>query len=196
MKLNFKPNLSMKNIKIDLSKFDNSWYKIGKPYIIVIIWYFINILFLKNPMNFSSSLKIFLLKLFGANIGKKVVIKPSVNIKYPWRLIIGNNTWIGENVWIDNLDDVLIGNNCCISQGVLLLCGNHNYKKLTFDLIIGKIVLKDGCWIGANSVVTQNVICENYSILTVNSVASKNMDSNGIYQGNPAVKIRERVFND
>ena len=53
-----------------------------------------------------SGFKRFLLRLFGAKIGKGVVIKPCVNIKYPWKLRIGNYVWIGENVWIDNLDTV------------------------------------------------------------------------------------------
>lgn len=101
------------------------------------IWYFVNVLFFINPMNPISGLKVFLLRLFGAKIGKGVVIKPGVNIKYPWLLTIGNNVWIGEKVWIDNLDNVTIANDVCISQDAILLCGNHNYKKSTFDLIVG-----------------------------------------------------------
>ena len=78
-------------------------------------------------------LKIYLLKIFGAKIGKGVIIKPGVNIKYPWNLYIGDHVWIGENVWIDNLDDVIINNHVCVSQGAMLLCGNHNYKKSSFN---------------------------------------------------------------
>ena len=81
----------------------------------------------------------FLLRLFGAKIGKKVIIRPSVKVTYPWKLSIGDYSWIGEDVWIDNLEQVIIGSNVCISQGAMLLCGNHNYKKVTFDLIIGEI---------------------------------------------------------
>jgi putative colanic acid biosynthesis acetyltransferase WcaF len=158
------------------------------------VWYFTNILFFKCALNPLSSLKVFLLKLFGAKIGKGVNIKPSVNIKYPWRLKIGNNVWIGENVWIDNLADVEIGDNCCISQGAMLLCGNHNYKSEKFDLITGKIVMEDGVWIGAKSVVCLNVTCFSHSILTVNSVATKNLITYSVYQGNPAVFIKERKF--
>lgn len=73
--------------------------------------------------------KIWMLRKFGAKIGKGVFIKPLVNIKYPWNLDIGDYTWIGENVWIDNLTQVKIGSNVCISQGAMLLCRNHNYKK-------------------------------------------------------------------
>jgi putative colanic acid biosynthesis acetyltransferase WcaF len=65
------------------------------------LWYFVNVIFFKNPLNIFSSSKVLLLKLFGAKLGKGIVIKPSVNIKYPWKLVAGDDTWIGEKVWID-----------------------------------------------------------------------------------------------
>ena len=116
-----------------------------------------------------------------------MVIKPGVNIKYPWHLTIGDNSWIGENVWIDNLADVRIGQNCCISQGAMLLCGNHDYMKAGFDLLTGEIVLKDGAWVGAKAVVCPGVTMGAGSVLTVGSVATKDLIEDGIYQGNPAV---------
>ena len=178
--------------KVDLSKFNNDWYKPGKNKIIRGLWYLINAFFFISPLFPFSSAKKILLEIFGAKIGKGVVIKPSVNIKYPWRLKIGDYSWIGEKVWIDNLDDIEIGSNVSISQGALLLCGNHNFKKTTFDLMIGKIIIKDGTWIGAKTVVTGGVICHSHSILTVGSVASKNLDAYGIYKGNPAEFIKKR----
>ena len=109
-------------------------------------------------------------------------------------MTIGDYCWIGENVWIDNLTEVRLGNNVCLSQGSFLLTGNHNYKKTTFDLIVGEIILEDGVWIGAKSVVCPGVICKSHSILSVNSVASKNLGAYFIYQGNPAKKVRERII--
>lgn len=155
-------------------------------------WYWINAVFFINPLFPFSSFKVFLLRLFGAQIGKGVVIKPSVNIKYPWRLKIGNDTWIGENVWIDNLANVRIGNNVCISQGAMLLCGNHNYKKSTFDLIVGEIALEDGAWVGAQSIVCPGVTLHSHSVLCVNSVAHRDLESYSVCLGNPARKIRNR----
>lgn len=183
-----------KNSKTDLSTYDNKSYKPGKNGLIRMLWYFTNVLFFLNPLNPVSSLKVFLLRLFGAKVGKGVNIKPSVNIKYPWRLKIGQNSWIGEKVWIDNLADVEIGDNCCLSQGAMLLCGNHNYKKTTFDLITGKIVLENGVWICANALVTSNVACGSHMVLTVNSVLTKNAEGYKIYSGNPAVQIKSRNF--
>lgn len=181
-------------MQVNLSLFNNSWYKPGKSKIIQIAWYFINILFFKNSYIISSKLKVVILKAFGAKIGQNITIKPAINIKYPWNLSIGNNVWIGENVWIDNLAKVKIDDNVCISQGAMLLCGNHNYKSQTFDLIIGDIHLKSGSWVCAKSVVCPGVTLNSHAILGVNSVANRDLDAYTIYQGNPAIKIRTRII--
>jgi putative colanic acid biosynthesis acetyltransferase WcaF len=165
---------------------------IGAGKLTQIAWYFTNIFFFKNTLNVSSSLKVLLLKIFGAKVGKGVVVKPGVNIKYPWKLVIGNYTWIGENVWIDNLVKVSLGSNVCISQGALLLTGNHNYKSEKFDLLTGEIVLEDGVWIGAKAIVCAGVVCHSHAMLAVASVASSHLQAYSIYRGNPAEKIKER----
>jgi putative colanic acid biosynthesis acetyltransferase WcaF len=182
-------------MKSDLSLFNNSWYNPGNR-IKIIGWYFINVLFFINPLNPFSGLKRFLLRLFGCQIGKNVLIKPCVNIKYPWLLEIGDNVWIGEKVWIDNLAKVTIGNNVCISQEAMLLCGNHNYKKRSFDLIIGEIHIEDGVWIGAKSIVCPCIKISSHAVLSAGSVANRNLEPYTIYQGNPAIAIRKRNIKD
>lgn len=183
----------MKKANVDLLEYDNSWYKPGSR-IKCMLWYFMNILILKNSWIPSSTLRIGVLKLFGASIGKNVVIKPGVNIKYPWKLRIGNASWIGERVWIDNLDEVTIGANVCISQGALILSGNHNYKTKTFDLMLASITINDGVWIGAKTVICSGTFIHTHAVLTVGSVASGKLDAYSIYKGNPAIKIRERAL--
>ena len=180
-------------MKTDLSTYENSWYSPKAGWLKRILWYITNQLVFNHGLFPVSSIKVTFLRLFGAKIGIGVHIKPSVYIKYPWLLKIGNYTWIGEHVWLDNLTTVEIGNNVCLSQGAILLTGNHNYKQSTFDLMVGEIVLEDGVWIGAKSVVCPGITCFSHSILSVNSVATKNLDSYGIYQGNPAVKIKTRT---
>lgn len=180
--------------KVDLSKFNNDWYSPGASGIKRSIWFFVNALFFLNPLNPVSGIKVRLLRLFGAKVGKNVMIKPNINIKYPWKLSIGNNVWIGEKVWIDNLAPVSIGDNVCISQGAMLLTGSHNYKVMAFDLITGSISLEEGVWIGAKTVVCPGVTCYSHSILTVGSVATKDLEAFQIYQGNPAEIKRTRTF--
>jgi putative colanic acid biosynthesis acetyltransferase WcaF len=182
----------MMNLKTDLSKFNNSWYKPGST-LKRAAWYIVHGVFFMSSFPISS-VKVTMLRLFGARVGNGVVIKPHVRIKYPWRLIIGNHVWIGEDCWIDNLAQVTIGNSVCLSQGSFLLCGNHDFSKSTFDLMIGEIVLEDGVWIGAKSTVCPGVVCSSHAVLAVGSVATKNLEPYSIYQGNPAVKIKERIL--
>lgn len=178
-----------KRTRLDL--YNNSWYQPG-PGWKILLWMVVNALFFNNGLAVFNALKCWLLRKFGAKIGKGVVIKTSVNIKYPWFLEVGDYTWIGENVWIDNLSPVTIGKQACLSQGALLLTGNHNYKKATFDLIVKGIVLEDGVWVGAKSTVCPGVTCHSHAVLTVGSVATSNLDPYCIYMGTPAKKIKER----
>lgn len=175
----------------DLSKFDVGNYKAGSK-VKVLIWYFVNYYIFNSALPWPYGLKLTLLKLFGARVGKGLVIKTKVRIKNPWRLQVGENCWIGESVWIDNLDNVVLGNNVCISQGAMLLTGNHDYTVSSFPYRLGQIILEDGVWIGAQSIVCPGITCKSHSILTVNSVASKNLEAWGIYAGNPATFVRER----
>jgi putative colanic acid biosynthesis acetyltransferase WcaF len=181
------------NLKVKLSSFNNAWYNPGSK-IKIIIWYFINIIFFKSSLLWPQFIKCKLLKFFGAKIGKNVLFKSNVNIKYPWFLEIGNHVWIGENVWIDNLTYIIIEDNVCISQGAMLLCGNHNYKKSSFDLVLGEIKLEEGAWVGAQATVCPGVTLKSHSILSVGSVATSNLEAYAIYQGNPAKKVRERII--
>lgn len=177
--------------RTDLSIYDNSWYHPG-PLWKRVLWLFTGYLILHSKLPFPSSLKSAILRLFGAKVGKNVVIKPSVNIKYPWFLEIGDHCWIGEEVWIDNLTTIIIGNHCCLSQGAYLLTGNHNFTKKSFDLIAKSITLEDGVWIGAKATVGPGVTCRSHAILTVNSFTSKDLEPYGVYQGTPAIKVKTR----
>lgn len=180
--------------KTDLSIYNNAPYYPGGGVVKRLLWYYINAVVFKSSLFPFYGIKRALLRIFGATIGRAVEIKPCVNIKYPWLLTIGDHVWIGEDVWIDNLVMVTIGSNVCISQGALLLTGSHDYKKSGFNLITGSIVLQDGAWIGAKAIVNHSITVGSHAVLTTGSVATKNLDAYSIYQGNPAIKIRERVI--
>lgn len=181
----------MAELKTDLSTFNNDWYKPGKSLLFRVMWYTINLCFFRSPFPFYGP-KRFLLRLFGAKVGKGLIIKPHVSIKYPWLLVVGDHVWIGEEVWIDNLAKVTLKSHSCISQGALLLCGNHNYRKTTFDLIVGEITLEEGAWAGAKTVICPGVRLGSNSLLTVGSIATASIEANWIYQGNPAKKVKQR----
>lgn len=173
-------------MRVDLSQYDNTWYRPGRSFLIRTLWYFCNALFLLNPLNPSSSLKIFLLRLFGASIGRGVVIKPGINVKYPWHLAIGDHSWIGEGVWLDCLEKIDIGRNVCISQGAYLCTGNHDWTDIAFRLITKPITVDDGAWIGAKTTVLPGVRIASHSIVCAGAVITNFTEPFTIYSGNPA----------
>lgn len=180
--------------KVILKTFNPGNFDKEASFLKQVLWFFINALLVRASWNPFMRIKIILLKAFGAKIGKGLVIKNNVCIKFPWKLIIGENVWLGENCWIDNLDHITIGNNVCISQGALLLTGNHDYTVSTFDYRNAPIIIEDGAWIGAKSIVCPGVTVKSHAILTVNSVATKDMEAYCIYQGNPASIMKKRII--
>lgn len=141
-----------------------------------------------------SALRIAVLRLFGAGIGKDVTIKPYVRIKFPWKLQIGDHTWLGEQAWIDNLDHVSIGSHCCISQGVYICTGNHDWKSSTFALKTAPVTIQDNVWLCANSMVAPGVNVGAGAVLTFGSVATGALGAWEIHSGNPAHSIGKRSF--
>lgn len=178
---------------MNLEQYDKADYQPGNL-LKRIVWLFVSRLFFETFLPWPSTYKSFLLRLFGAKIGKSVVIKPSVKIKYPWFLTIAENSWIGEKVWIDNLSLVSIGQNCCISQEVYILTGSHDYKLSSFKLITKKVEIEDAVWLGAKSIVAPGVKIGKTAVLSLGSVATNDLEQAGIYQGNPAKLIRKRII--
>jgi putative colanic acid biosynthesis acetyltransferase WcaF len=175
--------------------FIKTGFQIGANALKVSCWYLVSTLFFRSGLIPFSNVLVGLLKLFGANIGKDVRIKPGIHIRYPWKLNIGDHSWLAD-CYIDNLDQVTIGKNVCISQQAMLLTGNHNYKLASFNLITKPIELGDGVWIGAKSLVLPGVSAWSHAVLTAGSTAVKTMDAYTIYQGNPAIKTRTREITD
>jgi putative colanic acid biosynthesis acetyltransferase WcaF len=155
-------------------------------------WYLIKMVIFLSAFPYPKSFKVWLLRLFGANVGKDVVIKPRVNIHFPWKLVIGDHVWIGEEVFILNFETISIGNHVCISQRAMLCGGNHNYKEPSMPYRNGPITLQDGCWIGACSFIGPNVTVGIDTVVSACSVVTKDLDSNGIYSGNPAIFQKNR----
>jgi putative colanic acid biosynthesis acetyltransferase WcaF len=133
-----------------------------------------------------------ILRIFGAKLGKGVNIKPGVKIKMPWRLEVGDYSWVGEDVWIDNMAPVTIGNHCCLSQSVYLCTGSHDWQAPGFDLITGPITICDKAWLGAKSMIGPGVTVGEGAVLTLGSVATKDLQPWWIHRGNPAVPFKER----
>lgn len=177
---------------MDLARYDNRHYYAGAGIIRRTLWYVCNAIIFDSWLMPLSTVKRSLLRMFGARIGERVIIKPRVNIKYPWNLIVGANTWIGEGVWLDNLAVVTIGKNVCISQGAYFLTGNHDYRDEAFKLVTRSISVEDSAWIGAFAIICPGVNIREESVLSVRSVASTDTEAGWVYKGAPATKVKLR----
>lgn len=156
------------------------------------IWYFLSLLFFESGWFPLSGVKKWLLQCFGARVGKGLVIKPHVRIKYPWRLTVGDHCWIGQEVWIDNIEDVRIGNHVCVSQRSYFCTGNHDHRRTTFDLTAKPIVVHDGAWVGASALLLGGVEIHANAVVAAGSVVSKDVPTGVIVGGNPAKPIGKR----
>jgi putative colanic acid biosynthesis acetyltransferase WcaF len=178
---------------VQLAEFQNAWYRPGSlPRRLA--WLVANRVFLLTWFPWPSVLKAALLRAFGARIGRGVVFKNRINVKYPWNLSIGDHSWIGEAAWIDCLGKVTIGANVCLSQGVVIETGNHDWSKRTFDLIVRDVVVEDGAWAAVKSLLLPGSRLASHAVLGAGSVLSGDTESYGIYLGVPAKKMKERVI--
>lgn len=180
--------------RTDLSRFPGPQFPRGAGPVKLLLWYFANALFFLNPLFPFRSPKPWLLRLFGARVGKGVVIHPGVNIKYPWKLRIGDHVWIGQRAWLDNLDVLTIESNVVISQGAMLILGSHDYKKSDYPTIVAPVTLEEGSWVGAGAIVLGGVTLGSHALLAAGGVTGKSLKPYTIYRGNPAVAVRERVL--
>lgn len=179
---------------VDLADYQNRSYSPNRSKWIQAAWFFAGLPLLRCSILPFSSVRRFLLRLFGAHIGVGVVIKPGVRVKYPWLFAVGDHTWLGEDCWVDNLVQVTVGKNACLSQGAYLCTGNHDWSDIHFGLIVKPIAIHDGAWVGAHAIVAPGVTLGQCSILTAGSVASSDIPPFHIYTGNPAKLSRIRHF--
>lgn len=181
---------------IHLNQYSLKDYSPGAPIWKQLLWFFIGDAIVKSRLLPLSSLKVWILRVFGASIGQGVNIKPGLKVKFPWRLTIGNHCWIGENVWIDNLAPIVLEDQICVSQSVYFCTGNHDWTAPTFDLRVAPIRVRSQSWLAARSTIAPGVEIGEGAVLSLGSVAVRNLDAWTIYAGNPAIAIKPRVIKD
>jgi putative colanic acid biosynthesis acetyltransferase WcaF len=180
----------------DLSRFDNSWYHPGRNRLVQALWFFLGLPLLRCTVMPFSTVRVILLRVFGARIGRKVVVKPGVRVKYPWLLSVGDFSWLGEDVWVDNLAPVTLGNSVCLSQGAFLCTGNHDWADVRFGLVIKPIILEDGSWVGARATIGPGVTLQAGAVAAAGSVVTRSLCACEIHSGNPARFVRMREVTD
>ena len=179
---------------VRLDRFDNRWYDCGRSLLVQSLWYFGGLAVLRCNWMPSSMVRRWLLRVFGAQIGRGVVLKPGLRVKYPWHFTVGDYAWVGEDVWIDNHTTVAIGSHSCISQGAYLGTGNHDWSDTNFGLILKPISIGSGAWVGAKAVICPGVVLHEGSVVTAGSVATKSVPAFEIFTGNPATFSKKRVI--
>ena len=164
----------------------------GRPFFIEALWYLFKVALFLNPLPIPSALKCQVLRCFGARVGTGVIIKPRVNIYFPWKLTIGNHAWIGEEVFILNLEPVSIGDHSCISQRAFLCTGNHDYRRPNMPFRNQPITIEPGAWVGAQVFVSPGVIIGSEAVIAAGSVVTRNQPRAMVCAGNPCASIKKR----
>ena len=144
------------SLRHDLRGFTGAGYDRGRNILWQVAWLLISGLVVVHWWC-PARLRLHILRLFGASIGNGVLIRHRVRIHWPWKLTVGDGSWVGEEVWILNLEPVTIGENVCVSQGVLLCTGSHQRDSRTFEFDNAPIVIDDGAWIAARATVLRGV---------------------------------------
>lgn len=176
----------------DLSKFKMPKNFRGRNPLFVQLWWFVQASLFRCSPQFCYGWRRFLLKTFGAKIGKGVIVRPSVKVTYPWKLDIGDNSWVGDNVELYTLGKITIGKNSVISQRSYLCTGSHDYKSEDFSIFSKDIHIGDGCWLATDVFVAPGVKISNSVVVGARSSVFQNLPESSICIGNPAVKIRTR----
>ena len=176
---------------IRLSRFSKTSFNRGRSVLVQCLWILAAqiVAFQFMPL---GQVRRWLLQMFGAKIGQGVILKGRLRVRYPWRLAIGDDTWIGEDCWIDNWESVTIGSNVCISQSVYLCTGNHDWTDPCFAIKPEPISIGDGGWLGARAVIGPGVSIGTGAIAVIGSVVTKSLPPWEIYAGNPARFVRAR----
>ena len=135
-----------------------------------------------------------LLRLFGAKIGKNVIIRSSVNITFPWKVTIGDYSWIGDNAELYSLGEIEIGSNVVISQKSYLCAASHDYQKQDFPIWAKKITIEDECWLATDVYVAPGVTIGKGTVVGARSSVFEDLPSGKICMGSPAKMIKDRII--
>jgi putative colanic acid biosynthesis acetyltransferase WcaF len=140
----------------------------------IALWFFVQHLVFKRSF-FSSSQRSNLLRIFGASIGRQVIIRRGVKIHFPWNLEIGNYCWIGEEVWLISHEKIKIGSNVCISQRSIICSGGHDYRSASLEYAHKPIEIKDGAWICLDAKILPGVAIGEYSVVSAGEIVRKSL---------------------
>lgn len=168
----------------------------GRSAIYVQLWWLIQGTLFRWSPQFAYPWRAMLLRIFGAKIGKKVVIRPSVTVTYPWKVVIGDYAWIGDDVVIYSLGSISVGANAVISQRSYICAGSHDYKKIEFPICGPSISIGDGAWLATDVYVAPGVSIGVGAVIGARSSVFKDMPDGMVCMGHPCMAIKKREMRD
>ena len=157
------------------------------------LWWLFEVLFVLPTPQCMFGWRRLALVLFGAKIGKRVLIRPGVRVTYPWNLTIGDYVWIGDNATLYSVAEISIGSHSVISQEAYLCAGTHNYRDVSFPFVSGPISIAGECWIGARAFIGPGVEVGHAAVIGAGSIVLKSVDAETIVAGNPAKLVGKRA---
>jgi len=178
---------------VDLRKYNQSWFDRGRPGWYILLWWFVQAIafpLTPQPLNILRST---LLRLFGARIGKGVLIRPTARFTYPWKITIGNYSWIGDNVVLYSLDEINIGEHCVISQKSYLCTGSHDTQDPAFGLKTASITIENGAWVATDCFVGPGVKIGANAVIGARSSVFTSMPSGQVCWGSPCRPNKARI---
>ncbi|MGF1478583.1 MAG: hormogonium polysaccharide biosynthesis acetyltransferase HpsU [Cyanophyceae cyanobacterium] len=142
---------------VDLRRYDQSWYDRGRSGWFVLLWWLVQAIAFPLSPHPVNGFRCWLLRLFGAQVGAGVLIRPTARFTYPWKVSIGDYSWIGDDVVFYSLETICIGSHCVISQKSYLCTGSHDLKDVAFNLQTAPVVIGNGAWIAADCFIAPGV---------------------------------------
>jgi len=152
------------------------------------IWFLFQHLIFKTAL-FPSALRPVALRAFGASIGRGTFIRRGVRIHFPWNLTIGDDCWIGEEVWFINHETITLGSNVCISQRSIICSGGHDYRSASLEYAHKPVVIKDGAWVCLDAKVLPGVTIGECSVVSAGEVVRKSLPDYSMLVGGQVRQI-------
>jgi putative colanic acid biosynthesis acetyltransferase WcaF len=177
----------------DLSSFELPPNFRGRPAWFVQLWWIVQATLFRMSPQILYGWRRFLLRLFGAKIGRGVIIRPTVEITYPWKLTIGDSCWIGDHATLYTLGEIRIGDNAVVSQHCYLAAATHDYTRPTFDMVAKTITIEPEAWLATRVFVAPGVTVGRGAVVGACSVVLKDLPSMTICAGHPAKPLRSRL---
>ncbi len=181
---------------VDLREYNQSWFDRGRPGWVIMLWWFVQAIAFPLSPHFCYGFRHWLLRLFGARLGTDVRIRPTARITYPWKVEIGDYSWIGDDVVLYSFENIRIGQHCVISQKCYLCTGSHDIRDRAFGLITAPIEIGNGAWVAADCFIGAGVKIGANAVIGARSSVFSNIPAGQVSWGNPCKPRYARVMKE